>query len=144
MNFWNSPGKSSPNQKLRPRAKRPKISVDFFVQNRAPVQGVLKILKKIALPSGASSKIRRFFAQNRAPVRSILKILTQIALPCAESKISSCLHQKSLPVRSILNFLKNTAFPRGASLKFRRFFIQRIAFTCGASSKFGRYKANQG
>ena len=42
---------------------------------------ILKILRKIALPCGASSKFHGFFVQNRTSVRSILKILNRIALP---------------------------------------------------------------
>ena len=43
-------------------------------ENRAPARRILKILKKIALPRGASLKSRRCFIQNCAPIRSILKI----------------------------------------------------------------------
>ena len=50
------------------------------------MQSVLKILRKIALPCGASEKN---YDENRVPVWSILKIVNEIALPCSVPKSPS-------------------------------------------------------
>ena len=95
----------------------------------APLKLVVfvRVLKKIELPCGASSKVlekwrsraehpenfeencapvriihSEHFEENRAPVRSILKILNNIALQSASSKFHGSLVQDCAPAQKIL------------------------------------------
>ena len=76
----------------------------FFEEIRPLGRNILKILQKIVISCGVSSKFYRSFVQNRILRRNILKILKKIALPYG---ISSKFHRSFIQNRALIRSVEN-------------------------------------